>query len=121
MLKHPKGYRRYVPPGEVLLALINSFTLVLAVFTLIPAIGMSLSAWASGDHPMPTPNWSIVGLGLVVINALAFYWAHWVLLRLRTVVRWPLIWLSSIVMLLSIVLFQWSFLVFWITRHNVLE
>jgi uncharacterized BrkB/YihY/UPF0761 family membrane protein len=121
MLKHPKGYRRYVPPGEVLLAGINMLSLALSVMLFCPSLLMVGTATMTGDHAMPPAYWSYIGLVLILLNILGFYWAFWACQNTVRLLNRPFAWIGSLFILASLFLFELRFIGFWVTAYKIIE
>jgi hypothetical protein len=103
MLKHPRGYRPYVPPGELLLGTMNGTVLLFSVLTILPNVAMTGSPWSEGDHP-PTPDhWALIGLALLVSCVVCGGWAYWARRNIERLLSSVPAWLFSVIALLLMV------------------
>lgn len=103
MLRHPKGYRSYVPPGELLLGTMCGTVLVLAVLSILPSATIAGIALHIKDGPVAPPYWSLIGWALLFSSAACGGWAIWVRRNLDRLATTIPAWLLSIISLVLMV------------------
>jgi hypothetical protein len=116
MLRHPKGYRPYVPPAELLLGTISGLVLVLAALSLGPDLMMTGRPFHYVvDAPPPPSYWSPIGWLLVVASLALGGWAFWVRRNIGRLQKSVPVWLFSIIALLLMWL-QCSIIEYWMAN-----
>lgn len=118
MLRHPKGYRPYIPRAELTLGTISALTLVSAASLLIPTILIGTNPITvdsyTGIAYLPS-DWVAISRILAILNVVSISWALYVRKNIQALQRSPLVWLGSVAILAIIWLLQAPTVRAWIT------